>query len=135
MSGASVRFEIFPFDLDATTDFYTRVLGFSLAADQRDDLQTYLAVQRDGVRIGATGRQDQGHRQPPTGVELVLEVDDLVDELDRVQRADWPLVEVCHFHLMLPAARPLVPFSLRHWTSGARDVDCWSGGNTSRAVR
>ncbi|MDT0263150.1 VOC family protein [Jatrophihabitans lederbergiae] len=92
----TVRFEIFPSDLDATTDFYTRVLGFSLAADQRDDPQPYLAVQRDGVRIGAAGRQDQGHRgsrRPPTGVELVFEVDDLVDELDRVQRAGWPLVE------------------------------------------
>jgi predicted enzyme related to lactoylglutathione lyase len=82
----TVRFEIFPSDLEATTDLYTRVLGFSLAADQRDDPQPYLVVQRDGVRIGAAGRQDQGHggsRRAPTGVELVFEVDDLVDELDR----------------------------------------------------
>ncbi len=74
----------------------TRVLGLSVAADRRDHPQPYVAVQRDGVRIGAAGRQDQGNREsrrPRTGVELVLEVDDLADELERVQRADWPLVE------------------------------------------
>lgn len=91
----SVRFEIFPSDLDATADFYTRVLGFNIAADRRQQPQPYLAVERDGVRIGAACRQDHGHREsrrPPIGVELVLEVDDLADELDRVQRAGWPLV-------------------------------------------
>lgn len=32
-------------------------------------------------------------RCPPVGVELVLEVDDLREELDRVERAGWPLEE------------------------------------------
>ena len=92
----SARFEIFPSDLDATADFYTRVLGFRIAADQRHQRQPYLTLERDGVRIGAAYRQDHGHQEarcPPIGVELVLEVDDLTDELDRVQRAGWPLQE------------------------------------------
>jgi lactoylglutathione lyase len=32
-------------------------------------------------------------RLPPTGVELVLEVDDVVDERDRVAGAGWPIKE------------------------------------------
>ncbi len=32
-------------------------------------------------------------RRPPTGVELVLEVDDVVAERDRVVAAGWPLLE------------------------------------------
>ena len=33
----TLRFEIFPDDLDATVDFYVRVLRFRLTADQRDE--------------------------------------------------------------------------------------------------
>ena len=92
----TVRFELFPSDLDATADFYTRVLRFNIVSDRRHDPQPYMVVQRDGVRIGASGRQDHGHqdcRRPPIGVELVLEVDDLDGELDYVQRAGWPLAD------------------------------------------
>ncbi len=96
MSMLTARFELFPSDLDATADFYTRVLRFNIASDRRHDPQPYLSLERDGVRIGAAGRQDHGHRdcrRPPVGVELVLEVDDLDDELDHVQRAGWPLAD------------------------------------------
>jgi catechol 2,3-dioxygenase-like lactoylglutathione lyase family enzyme len=31
----TLRVEIFPDDLDATVDFYTKVLGFIVTADQR----------------------------------------------------------------------------------------------------
>ena len=75
----TVRFELFPTDLDATADFYTRVLGFSLVSDQRGAKDPYLALKRDHVHIGAAARPDQAHRdqrRPPTGVELVLEVND-----------------------------------------------------------
>ncbi len=34
----TLRFEIFPSDLDAAVDFYTRVLRFSVTKDQRHDL-------------------------------------------------------------------------------------------------
>ena len=92
----SLRFEIFPADLDSTVDFYTRVLGFSLVTDRRDEREPYVALARDAVRVGAAARPDTGlrdERRPPTGVELVLEVDDLAAELDRVRAAAWPLVE------------------------------------------
>jgi len=33
----TLRFEIFPSDLDPVVDFYTRVLRFSVSKDQRDE--------------------------------------------------------------------------------------------------
>lgn len=96
MSMLTARFELLPSDLDATADFYTRVLRFDIASDRSHDLQPYLSMEPDGVRIGAAGRPDHDHRdcrRPPIGVELVLEVDDLDDEIDHVQRAGWPLAD------------------------------------------
>ena len=37
--------------------------------------------------------RDRGQRRPVTGVELVLEVDDLDEEHARVTAAGWPLAE------------------------------------------
>jgi lactoylglutathione lyase len=92
----TVRYEIFPDDLDATVDFYTRVLGFSVTKDQRDAPQAYVAMQRDAVRVGAARREVPGapaERRPPVGTETVLEVDDLAGERSRVLAAGWPLEE------------------------------------------
>ena len=92
----TLRFEIFPPDLDAAVDFYSRVLGFSLTRDQRADPVAYVAMQRGSVRVGAArraGPDAQPERRPPTGVELVLEVDDVAGERDRVAAAGWPLEE------------------------------------------
>ncbi len=92
----SVRFEIFAGDLDATAEFYTRVLGFRVVSDRRDAPEPYLSLQRDTVRIGAAahrGPEPYEHRRPPTGVEVVLEVDDVEVELSRVHTAGWPVHE------------------------------------------
>jgi lactoylglutathione lyase len=89
----TLRFEIFPDDLDATVDFYMRVLGFRLTADRRDE---YVSLQRGSVRVGAARRvapDVRAARLPPAGVEMVLEVDDVVAERDRVTAAGWPLAE------------------------------------------
>lgn len=89
-------FEIFPPDLDATADFYCRVLDFQIADDRRTAPEPYLALQRDTVRVGASTRPEvdqRVHRRPPTGVELVLEVDDLDAELNRVRASGWPIEE------------------------------------------
>ena len=56
----------------------------------------YVAMSRGAVRAGvaegaATGRV--AGRRPPVGVELVLEVDDVAAERDRVVSAGWPLDE------------------------------------------
>jgi catechol 2,3-dioxygenase-like lactoylglutathione lyase family enzyme len=96
MVDMSARFEIFPDDLDVTVDFYTRVLGFRLTADRRDEPSPYVSLQRGGVRIGAVSSDvpdARAARLPPAGVELVLEVDDVGAERDQVIAAGWPLSE------------------------------------------
>jgi lactoylglutathione lyase len=92
----TLRFEIFPDDLNATVDFYMRVLSFRLTADRRDQRDEYVSPQRGSVRVGAVRRvvpDVRAARLPPAGVELVLEVDDVVAERDRVTAAGWPLAE------------------------------------------
>ena len=92
----TLRFEIFPDDLEAIADFYQRVLGFRLITDRRRAPAAYLSLQRGAVRVGAARREVPGAhaaRQPPAGVELVLEVDDVAGERDRVLAAGWPLEE------------------------------------------
>jgi catechol 2,3-dioxygenase-like lactoylglutathione lyase family enzyme len=94
--GMSLRIEIFPANIDGTADFYTAVLGFELVRDERDSDPPYLAFVRDAVQIGAAGRDDvpdRRPRRPPTGVELVLEVDDLDGICRRIQDFGWPIEE------------------------------------------
>lgn len=91
-----LRCEIFAADLDTTADFYTRVLGFEITRDQRDQAWGYLALRRGEVRLGAARRAVTAgaeHRKPPVGVELVLEVDDLYDERRRIAEAGWTVVD------------------------------------------
>ena len=91
----SLRIEIFPADLNATVRFYVDLLGFSLVTDHRADVSPYLALRRDDVQIGAVPVPG-GHplqRKPPTGVEIVLEVDYLHVERDRIRLAGWPIEE------------------------------------------
>ena len=73
-----------------------RVLRFRLTADRRDQREQYVSLQRGGVRVGALKSavpDARAARLPPAGVELVLEVDDVVAERDRVTAAGWPLAE------------------------------------------
>ena len=94
----TLRFEIFPADLDVTVDFYQRVLGFQLTDDRRDQ-DDYVALRRGAVRVGAVREavpDERAARRPPAGVELVLEVDDVAAERDRVVAAGWPLDDDLH---------------------------------------
>lgn len=89
-----LRVELFVASLDVFADFYTSVLGFAVTDDRRESDSPYLAVRRDEVRIGAVpvaGSIDHCARAVPVGTELVLEVDDLTAERDRVVAAGWPL--------------------------------------------
>ena len=93
---AELRCELFPADLDEAVTFYVRVLAFQVARDERGSPEAYVALHRDEVRLGLARRPDvpdRGGRRPPVGVELVLEVDDVHVERDRVLSADWPLAE------------------------------------------
>jgi predicted enzyme related to lactoylglutathione lyase len=93
----TLRIEIFPVRLGPTVDFYTAVLGFAVVRSEGTDADGYVALRRGQVQVGAATRQehqaDLGHRRPPTGVELVLEVDDVAEEFRRVQAAGWPVEE------------------------------------------
>lgn len=92
---AALRIEIFCDDVTAVVDFYIRVLGFTVVKEQRDDTSRYIAVRRGSIRIGIAYRNDRinrAERRPPTGVEVVFEVNDVVAERDRVA-ALWPLEE------------------------------------------
>lgn len=94
--GTTLRVEIFPADLDACVRFWTRALGFALERDERGTAARYVALRRDAVLVGAAERDpvaDPEARVPPTGVEIVLEVDDLAAERERVLAAGWPLDE------------------------------------------
>ena len=96
MVGMTLRFEIFPDDLDVIVDFYTRVLHFRLTTYQRSEPNAYVSLQRDDVRIGAARRivpDVRAARLPPAGVELVLEVDDVLAERAGVIAMGWPLTE------------------------------------------
>jgi lactoylglutathione lyase len=93
----TLRFEIFPSDLDEVVDFYTRVLRFGVTKDQRHEPSAYVSMRRGAVQVGAARRavdtvpEARAARLPPAGVELVLEVDDVAGERDRVVAAGWPL--------------------------------------------
>jgi lactoylglutathione lyase len=90
---AKLRCEIFSSDLDATLNFYQRVLGFQVSRDERLRPNPYLALVRDGIEIGASAGPvvDHSHRRPPIGVELVIEVDELDAWFTRVVGAEWPV--------------------------------------------
>jgi lactoylglutathione lyase len=96
MMEMTLRCEIFPRDLDTTIDFYTRVLRFAVTKDQRQEAWPYVSLRRGAVQIGASRREvpdGRAERIPPVGVELVLEVDDVTGERDRVVAAGWPLAD------------------------------------------
>ena len=71
------------------------------AAGHRDkchhrEPSAYVSLQRGSVRVGAARRavpDARAARRPPAGVELVLEVDDVVAERDQITAAGWPVAE------------------------------------------
>jgi lactoylglutathione lyase len=90
----NLRIELFPQDLDAFFDFYTNVLRFLVDRDERHAPIPYVSVHRDAVRIGAVLSSVQAspeHRIPPTGIEIVLEVEDLDAERETIVSLGWPL--------------------------------------------
>ena len=90
----NLRIEMFPQDLDSFFDFYTNVLRFSVDRDERHSLAPYVSVHRGAVCIGATRSWIQAspdHRIPPTGIEIVLEVDNVETERDAIVSFGWPL--------------------------------------------
>ena len=95
--GTTLRMELFVRDLEASAAFYRDVLGFIVDDEQAD----YIGVRNGDVTFGL-GLQD---RLPPnhvfsqaalnaqkgTGVEIVLEVDDVEACYQRVVEANYPI--------------------------------------------
>ena len=94
----SLRMELFVEDLDRAIMFYSNVLGFELL--RQDD--GYASIHRGTVTIGLgpiaklpdvggyfTRRRLSGDRG--LGIEIVLEVDDIVAEHERVRASGYPI--------------------------------------------
>jgi lactoylglutathione lyase len=92
----TTRLELFPEDLDRLIDFYVGVLGFELVDDRRRESEPYVYMVRGAVRIGALktwAPVDISNRSLPNGAEIVIEVEDLGAERDRIIAAGHPLAE------------------------------------------
>lgn len=89
-----MSFEVFHRDLDTLVDFYVGVLGFQTS---ETDLaaEDYVVVRRDGVRVGCCrhSEAEPRPRRPPDGCEIVLRVDDIETEYDRVLSSGWPIAD------------------------------------------
>jgi lactoylglutathione lyase len=90
--GLTLRIELFTPDPRRSLDFYRRVLRFS--GPPGDEVGGYTPVRRDQVTIGISPYAiagDPAQRRPPTGTEIVLEVDDLDAEYELVRATGWPI--------------------------------------------
>lgn len=85
-------YEIFHPDLRVVVDFYVTVLGFTADGAGEGD-RDYVAVERGTLRVGCSRHPDAPliPRKPPAGSEVVLRVDDVHAEHDRVVATGWPL--------------------------------------------
>lgn len=93
---ATMRLEVFVADLERFTDFYTRVLGFTVADDRRATEHPYVSVAIGDAVVGASvawSAVDPRQRRVPQGVEIVIESDDVAAEFERVERSGWPVAE------------------------------------------
>lgn len=105
MTGASLRVELFPTSLPVAIDFYTRVLEFKVLRHEPDSPTTgYAHIRRNQIQIGLATKDPNEYPEPardpeqrkqlrswPTGVELVIEVDDIGSEWQRVNELKWPV--------------------------------------------
>ncbi|WP_435200866.1 VOC family protein [Janibacter sp. GS2] len=91
--GATLRIEIFPCDIDRAVAFYA-ALGFELVG-RKEGPPRYASVRRDEVRIGMvqSPRHPSEQRAVPIGTEIVIAVDDVRAERDRVVAAGVELAE------------------------------------------
>ncbi len=96
-SGMSFRLELFVDDLAASTDFYSRVLGFVIGKRQPDG---YTLMTHEAVTLSLNRRANLPDDHPiqanhgerlGRGVELVLEVDDIEAIFKRVHTANGAL--------------------------------------------
>ena len=94
---APLQVELFVSDIDASIDFYTRILGFRAGERQPDG---YTPMSNGSVRISLNAHANltddhpiyiAAGERPGRGVEFVLWVDDLQDIYVHVQTQGWPI--------------------------------------------
>ena len=97
----AMRLELFVRDVDATIDFYSRVLGFELVRKEPDDYAS-LRCGRVVLGIGPVSKlpaeggyitQGIADLRRGLGVEIVLEVDDVDGWHNRVLASGYPILE------------------------------------------
>lgn len=95
-----LRMELFVGDMDRSVSFYRDALGFELTRRE----EGYASIRRGDVVLGigpiAKLPVEGGYFTQPRlaqdrglGVEIVLEVEDVVAEHERVVATGWPIVE------------------------------------------
>ncbi|ACV05228.1 VOC family protein [Kytococcus sedentarius] len=87
-------YEVFHDDVRVPARFYVSVLGFTLDGPEGLTESTdYCTVTRDGLTVGCSRMvgAPTTPRKPPVGSEIVLRVEDVHREHDRVRAAGWPV--------------------------------------------
>ena len=91
---ASLRLEIFTSDYPRCIAFYSNILQFNIIRNE----PTYLYMNKGDIYLAALPdlseeamAEKAAYRQPPRGVEIVFEVDDLDAERDHVVQKGWKL--------------------------------------------
>lgn len=88
-----LSYEVFHRKVATVVSFYVDVLGFrTLDASSPAE---YVVVTRGEVRVGCCRhpRADPAQRRPPAGSEIVLRVDDVHADHQRVLASGWPLAD------------------------------------------
>ncbi|WP_062208179.1 glyoxalase/bleomycin resistance/extradiol dioxygenase family protein [Streptomyces sp. NBRC 109706] len=88
-----ISYEVFHKDVPTLVDFYVRVLGFR--TPEGPVSPEHVVVRRDEVRVACCQHDeaDPAPRRPPNGSEIVLRVDDIRAEHERVVASGWPLAD------------------------------------------
>lgn len=86
-------YEVFHRDPQVPAEFYVSALGFERRGTGDGD---FVAVMRDDLQVGCARHPDipttpTTPRRPPFGSEVVLRVDDVHAERERVRAAGWPV--------------------------------------------
>lgn len=89
----NLSYEVFHRDIEALVDFYTEILDFH--PPQSGPATDYAVVRRGGVRVGCCRHPDADPtpRRPPDGSEIILRVEDVQADHDRVLASSWPLAD------------------------------------------
>lgn len=95
----NIRLELFTTDIEKSVNFYTKVLGFTMAGEKIN--KSYQPVKKGNVviGIGPINKLSKDHHFDPNlkntqkgyGVEIVMEVVDIKELYEQVKSSGYPL--------------------------------------------